>query len=162
VNKQTRKTRSQEFFSASLPAFLRGVAVLLLFTHQAWADVICCGANEIESPQSCHQSHEEHGSGLRTIAEPGKHYTVAPAENAKPSVEACFTDQSQKVSWCCQFSLPAEPQRPITSASNQTPLNTAPAFFAAEAFVTSAQINVQSSPATRSRPIFLLTSCFII
>ena len=162
MTKQTRKNRGQEFFSATVPALLRGMAVLLLFTHQAWADVVCCGANEIESQQSCHQSSEEHGSGLRTVAESGEHYTVALAEDTKPSVKACFTDQSQADPLCCQFSLLAEPQRPITSASDQTPLNAYLAFFAAEALVTSAQIIVQSSPAPRSRPIFLLASCFII
>ena len=162
MTKQTRKTRSRDFFSTTVPALLRGMAVLLLFTHQAWAGVVCCGANEIESEQSCHQTCEEHCSSLGPVAESGEHRAVALAEDAKPSVEACFIDQSQDVPLYCQFSLPAEPQRPITSASNQTPLETGFAFFAVEPVVASAQAGSYPLPPSRSRPIFLITSCFII
>ena len=50
-----RQTTKPGFTSgrASLWALMRGIALLLLFTHQSWASVICNCAEESESHHAC-------------------------------------------------------------------------------------------------------------
>lgn len=164
MTRQTRKTRSRKFFSTTLSSALRGMAVFLLFTHQAWANIVCCGAYGIEPQQSYRQIIEDRDSAADITAESGHCHTAVLAEKEQPSEDrqvTRFTNPPEELPWCCQATLIAEPQPPILSSNENTPIDAAPAFFAVTPLVASAHFKAHSPP-PKSRPIFLTASCLLI
>lgn len=161
---QAKAFQSREFIGTTVPAVLRGMAVFLLFTHQAWANIVCCGANEIEPLQSYLQIIEDRDSAAELTAESGHCHTAVLAEKEQPGVDRQviqFTNPPEELPWCCQATVVAEPQPPILSSNQQPPIVSAPAFFAVRIFVASPHTGAHSPP-PKSRPIFLSASCFLI
>lgn len=164
MSRQAKTSRRREFIGTTVPAALRGIVVFLLFTHQAWANIVCCDANEIGPQQSYHQSIEYRDSAAELTAESGHCHAAVLAEKEQPGVDRQviqFTNSPEELQWCCQATVVAEPQPPILSSNQQPPIVAAPAFFAVTIFVASPRTGAHSPP-PKSRPIFLTTSCFLI
>jgi hypothetical protein len=132
------------------------MVVLLLFTHQAWSGIVCCGASQIEVQQSWHQTDEERCSGAGIGIETANRASTPCAE---PGILSAGSLKG--VFQCCQVSPSAEPQPLMGSASGQTLLATNFAVFATGRRVT-AQFISHSPPPYRSGGIRLLSSCFLI
>jgi hypothetical protein len=162
--RQAKTSRRREFIGTTVPVVLRGTVVFLLFTHQAWANIVCCGANEIEPQQSYHQIIEDRDSAVGLTADSGHCHTAVFAEKEQPGVNwqvIRFTYPPEELPWCCQATVVAEPQPPILSSNEQQPIDATHVFFALTPFVASSDTGAHSPP-PKSRPIFLTTSCFLI
>jgi len=77
------------FGKASLWTLMRGIALLLLFTHQSWAGVICNCADESGPHHACRHTGQRLECG-----------TEAPELNRLP----------QETEMCCDLSAQAEAQ----------------------------------------------------
>jgi hypothetical protein len=126
---------------ASLWALMRGIALLLLFTHQSWAGVICNCADESGSPHACCHT----GRRLECAAE-------APETNSLP----------QETEMCCHLSPQAEAQ---------TFSITTPIFILAENHLHGVGTLMATAftpeytgvlPSSRSRPLYLTHSSLLI
>jgi len=122
------------FSKASLWALTRGIALLLLFTHQSWANAICNCADENGSQHACCHA----GQRLESAAE-------APEMNSLP----------REAEICCHLSPQAEAQTFST---------TTPIFIPAENRLQGEGTPVAIAftpeytgvlPSSRSRPLYL-------
>lgn len=162
MNRQVKTPRA--FIRTTVPAVLRGLAVFLLFTHQAWANIGCCGVNRFAAKQSDHQIIEERDSAAEMNAQSGHCHSVELIEEEQPGAGRQanrFTQPPEEIPWCCQTALVAEPQLPILSSKEQARTIAAPTFFAVTTLAPSVYINTYSPP-KKSRPILLITSCLLI
>lgn len=164
MTRQTRKTRSRRFFSPTLPAVLRGMAFFLLFTHQAWANIVCCGLVQFAPQSSCHQNVVKQIPSAEKTAETSHCHAVETGESASPKpnrLSSRFTNPPMNLLWCCQSTLAAEPQPPIPSSIEQAPLTAASMFSLLTATAATVPAKVLSPP-PKSRPIFLTVSSLLI
>jgi hypothetical protein len=120
---------------------MRGIALLLLFTHQSWASAICNCADESGSQHACCHT----GRGQECDAE-------ASDTNSQP----------QEAEMCCHLSPQAEPQ---------TFSITTPIFVPAESHLQGVGSLVALIftpeytgvlPSSRSRPLYLTHSSLLI
>src|SRR5262245_5192275 len=120
---------------------MRGIALLMLFTNQSWARVICNCADESGSHHACHHT----GQRLECAAE-------APDMNCLP----------QETEMCCHLSPQAEAQ---------TFSITTPVFVPAENRIQAIGTSVATASvpeyagvlsSSRSRPLYLTHSSLLI
>jgi len=132
------------------------MVVLLLFTHQAWSNIVCCGASQIEVQQLCNQTYEERCSDAGIAIEAANRDSIACAEQGILSAGGL-----NGFFQCCQGSPAAEPQPLMGSASGQTLPATNFGVFTTGRRLTPQFIS-HSPPPYRSGGIRLLSSCFLI
>lgn len=164
MSKQTNTSRSWWAIKPSVWAVLRGMAFFLLFTHQAWANIVCCGMVQFEPQSSCHQNLVKQIPSAEMTDETSHCHAVETGESASPKanrLSSRFTNPPMNLLWCCQSTLVAEPQPPTPSSNEQVPLNTASAFSVLPATVVMVPAKVLSPP-PKSRPIFLTVSSLLI
>ena len=164
MSKQTKTSRSWRAIKPSVWAVLRGMAFLLLFTHQAWANIVCCGMVQFEPQSSCHHNVVKQFPSAEETAEASHCHAAENGESEPPEanrLSSRFTNPPVELPWCCQAVLAAEPQPLIPSPNEQAPLSIAPVFSAMTVNVLSAQAKVLSPP-PKSLPIFLAVSCLLI
>ena len=129
------------FSKASLWALMRGIALLLLFTHQSWAGIICNCADESGSQDAyCHSDQR-----LECAAE-------ASEMNSPP----------QETKMCCHLSPQAEAQTFSTTTPTFVPAENRLLAFGtpvATAFTPEYSGVLQQS---RSRPLYLTHSSLLI
>ena len=164
MSKQTNTSRNWWAIKPGVWAVLRGMVFFLLFTHQAWANIVCCGMVQFDPQSSCHQNVVKQIPSAEKTDETSHCHAVETGKSAssKPNrLSSRFTNPPMNLLWCCQPTLAAEPQPPIPSSIEQAPLTAAPAFSLLTA--TAAMVTAKVlSPPPKSRPIFLTVSSLLI
>ena len=157
------KTSQKRTIRPAVLASLRGMAVFLLFTYQAWAN-ICCGGISADSQLSCHSDVTTQASDMEESAESG-HCHVTKVKTSNPPRTNLATNRITKrpaeTLWCCQSAQVAEPPLPIPSSNGQVLLSTISVFSALSEVVLSVPFLILPVP-PKSRPIFLTVSCLLI
>ena len=158
-----QKTRIGTTFARTASrALARGFVLLLLFTPQSWAGVICvcnrpdasghaCGLLTrhdnpvIETREEGSDSHSSHCKGREAVA-PGAHFDYTP----------------QSVERRCQSVQEDGAQAAITSSTKQLSINPtlAPVYIGAQTFIAPASIRIH--PQRRNRLLYLALSCWRI
>jgi hypothetical protein len=158
-----QKTRIGTTFARTASrALARGFVLLLLFTPQSWAGVICicnrpdasrhaCGRltrhdnPAIETREEGSDSHSSHCKGREAVA-PGAQFDYTP----------------QGVERRCQPVQEDGAQAAITSSTKQLSINPtlAPVYIGAQTFIAPASIHIH--PQRRNRLLYLALSCWRI
>ena len=158
-----QKTRIGTTFARTASrALARGFVLLLLFTPQSWAGVICicnrpaasrhaCGrltrhdSPAIETREEGSDSHSSHCKGRDAVA-PGAQFDYTP----------------QGVERRCQSVQEDGAQAAITSSTKQLSINPtlAPVYIGAQTFIAPASIHIH--PQRRNRLLYLALSCWRI
>ena len=150
------------FISTASRTLARGFVLLLLFTPQSWAGVICicnrpdasghaCGRLTrhdnlaIETREEGSDSHSSHRKGRETVA-PGAQFDYTP----------------QGVERRCQSVQEDGAQAAITSSTKQLSINPtmAPVYIGAQTLIAPASIHIY--PQRRNRLLYLAFSCWRI
>ena len=169
MSRHATTSRNHKTAGTIVSAAWRGLAVFLLFTHQALANILCCGAAPLE-PQTLCPTDAVEQTARAEAPSPGQaaeavHCHAAEATTlAQPKVEtgiSRFSQPSQALPWCCRATPAAEPQSLLAPFDECASPNVAPVFFASSAVGVSAP-NKALSPPAKSRPIFLTVSCLLI
>lgn len=164
MSKQTKTSWNLQAIKPSVWAVLRGFVFFLLFTHQAWANIVCCGLVQFEHQLSCHRNVLKQIPNAEQTAETSHCHATATEKTTSPEVTRSdnrFTNLPEELPWCCQAAAVAEPQPPISSSNEPTSLNAALVAVPLTAAVIPAPAKMLSPP-PKSRPIFLSVSCLLI
>src|SRR5262249_5454689 len=157
-----QKTRIGTTFSCTASrALARGFVLLLLFTHQSWAGIIClCNRPDASKHACCRlalhnnpavdtsdgvsDTHSSHCKGREATA-PGAQFDYSPLGVEKR----------------CQWSQEDVAQAAITSPTKQLPVGApAPVYIDAHTFIAPASIRIH--PQRRNRLLYLAFSCWRI
>jgi hypothetical protein len=157
-----QKARIRATFARSASrALAHGFALLLLFTHQSWAGIICiCNRQDasghaccrlarhdnpaVETSEDVSDTHSSHCKGREAMA-PGAQFDYSP----------------QGVERRCQSAQEDGAQVAITSPTKQLPVATpAPVYIDAHTFIAPASIHIH--PQRRNRLLHLAFSCWRI
>lgn len=164
--KKLKRHKSQigaTFIRATSGALMRVTVLLLLFTHQSWAGVICGCTRQDDSQHTCCPTAEHND----TAAEIHQGGLDAPASSHCPSEGATtpdfqFENLPQCATMCCYVAPQTDAQGVTVSSPNpQTVEDTLPLVH----------INAQTIPEPASfnthqqhhkRPLYLAFSCWLI
>lgn len=138
-----RRMTKPGFSKDSLWGLMRGIALLLLFTNQSWASVICNCADANGSQHTCCHSHASRG-----------HHCGSEGIETKI--------QPQEAEMCCHLSPQAEEQTFSITASSFPPAESylqgagtlVPRAFTSE--------SAGVAPSARYRPLYLTHSSLLI
>jgi hypothetical protein len=169
---QVRKTRFAALTDrAAWRRLVRGIALLFLLTHQAWAGIIChcepddaaqmahacCLAAQHSDPAVNNEPANEAVHSPAACAEKG-----APGTDNRPSDDQlCTTPQIATA--CCHAAPSAEVQGITTPSKNtESVVSTQPLVNLDAQAVSAALYQQNSHQPHRTRPLYLSFSCFLI
>jgi hypothetical protein len=146
--------------TASL-ALARGFALLLLFTHQSWAGVICICERQDAPGHACYRLARHDNPAVETSEELSDTHSSHCKGREAMSPGAQFDYSPQGVERRCQSAQEDGAQAPITSPTKQLPIATpAPVYIDAHTFIAAASIRIH--PQRRNRLLYLAFSCWRI
>jgi hypothetical protein len=157
---KTGDTPSKAFRQARWGALMRGILLSLLFTHQAWAGIICYCSIESESQHSCCQTahHPPFSAGAAADI---RHSTPCSDERAPlPGDQRKGASEGEEA--CCYVSPQAEGRTVEVSLSNHAPVEDVSQVFDVTGVKTSISEWVPILKPHPSRPLYLTHSAFLI
>lgn len=153
------------FVQATSRALMRGIVLLLLFTHQfawaAWAGIICSHSDKSE--HACCRT-AQHGSPAVDA-----HQEVSDAHSSSqctgkemPALDAEHTNLPQEVMVCCLPAEEAEAQMAAPSSTERLSVENAATPIRIGAQTINAPTSIYFRPFHHKRPLFLAFSCWLI
>ena len=142
-------------------ALARGFVLLLLFTHQSWAGVICICNRPDASGQACRRLARRNNPAVETSEEVSDTHSSHCKGREAMAPGAQFDYSPQGVERRCQSAQEDGAQAAITSPTKQLPIAiSAPVYIDAHTFVAPASIQIH--PQRRNRLLYLAFSCWRI
>lgn len=165
MKRQARTTSGIEIFSKSIwRMLLSGVALLLLFTHQSYAGVICRCDHHVGSAHGCHEASHVSGSASPSVQEESDTHSrhSCAAENAVAS-DTQPVGVSKQSEVCCLSRRPVIAEIVTVSRQDIAPVifNILPLVLP-EAPKTGSPASSGEPDPPRSRLLYLALSCFMI
>jgi hypothetical protein len=147
----------------------QGIAILFLFTHQAWAGIVCHCQHENGAQMSHACCRAEHHSGSAVnIEQVGEtsHSPVSCSEAGAPGIESQssinqFGALSQSAMICCHDALQAEQNATISLKEPAPVIGTQPLVSPGSQAGT-VFIHYNFHQLYRTRPLYLSFSCLLI
>jgi hypothetical protein len=153
-------TSSKAFRRPRWSALMRGILLSLLFTHQAWAGIICHCALKSESQHVCCQT--AHHSPSLAGADADMRQSTPCSDEGKPLPDDQRNGVPQGEEACCYLSPQAEGRTVEVSLSNHAPVEDVSQIFD----VTGLKIStIECVPILKppfSRPLYLTHSSLLI
>ena len=141
----------------------RGLALLLLLTHQSWAAVICFCEPKTHSQVECAQTSSDPDAAVVTdqagMDHQNSRHCQAPVP---PETDRHCGSRPSGAAICCHSAAQAEVQAIPCSASDPAPIATHLSTVRVAASEPSAPFYVSPHPPPRSRPLYLSFSSLLI
>lgn len=151
------------FIQAAPRSLMQGVVLLLLFTQQLWAGIICNYSHQNESRHACWRQPQHDNPAVETH-QAGSEALSLPhcASGETPAPGATLGSSPQGANVCCHSAPPVEMQAVEVSSTKQAPVeNTLPRIqIGAEKTVAPAFVHVH--PQRHKRPLYSAFSCWLI
>lgn len=159
-------TLTSRFFWRGLA---QGIAILFVFTQQAWADIVCHCQHENEVRQVSQMAHAccrtRHHSEQAVGTEHASEATNSPTSCSEER-ELGTDDQSGALSQgtmvCCYATPQAEAQGSTVPLQDPVPVINAQPLLYPGASAVSTPIYHNFHQLNRTRPLYLSFSCFLI
>jgi len=149
------------FASTASRALARGVALLLLFTPQTWAGVICICNRPDASGHACCRLTRHVNPAIETSGEVSDTHSSHCKGREAMAPGAQFDHSQQCVERRCQSSQEDGAKAAITSPTTRLPVAIpAPVYIDAQTFIAPASIHIH--PQRRNRLLHLAFSCWRI
>jgi hypothetical protein len=158
-----QKTRiGATFASTASRALTHGFVLLLLFTPQSWAGVICICNRPGASGHACGRLTRHDNPAVETRAEGSDSHSshCKGREAVAPGAQSDCPPQG--VERRCQSVQEDGAQAAITTSTKQLPITSppAPVYIDAQTFIAPASIHI--NPQRRNRLLYLVFSCWRI
>lgn len=142
---------------------LRGIALLLLFTQQSWAVIICHCVPKNESQHACCLTarHSEHTAGMH-YEDADTHTSGSCLDERSPASDDDLSGAPQGTGMCCQLAQQAEIQAISISLSNPLPAENSLSVLNVALLMASAPEYIGILQPPRSRPLYLTHSSLLI
>lgn len=138
---------------------MRGILLLLLFTHQAWAEIICYCAHETQPQHVCCQTaHTQHATGK----EAGAHSSDSCPNEREPSSVNQQNTAPQSEEGCCYLSPQTEARTVEISLLGPAPAEEVLPVFDITGLKTSSTECIRVLKPRLSRPLYLTHSALLI
>jgi hypothetical protein len=141
-------------------ALMRGILLSLLFTHQAWAGIICHCALESESQHSCYQT--AHHSSSSAGADADIRHSTPCSDGGEPLPDDQWRVAPQGEEACCYVSPQAEGRTVEVSLLNHAPVENVSQVFDVTGLKTSTTECISILKPPLSRPLYLIHSSLLI
>ena len=139
---------------------MRGILLSLLFTHQAWAGIICHCALKSESQHVCCQT-AHHSPSLAGAEADTRHSTPCSGESEQlPGDQRKGAPQGEEA--CCYVSPQAEGRTVEVSLLNPAPVDEVPTVFDVTWLKTSSTECIPILKPPLSRQLYLIHSSLLI
>jgi hypothetical protein len=150
------------FISTASRALARGFVLLLLFTQQFWAGVICICNRPDVSGQACCRLARHDNPAVETGKEGSDSHSSHCKGREAVAPGALFDYPPQGVKRRCQPVQEDGAQAAITSSTKQLPVNPhlTPIYICAQTFIAPASTHIH--PQRRNRLLYLAFSCWRI
>jgi hypothetical protein len=158
--RKTGYTSSKASRQAPWSALMRGILLSLLFTHQAWAGIICHCALKSESQHVCCQT--THHSPSLAGADADMRHSTPCSDEGKPLPDDQRKGAPKGEEACCYFSPQAEGRTVEVSLSNHAPVEDVSQIFDVTGLKTSITEGVPILKPPLSRPLYLTHSSLLI
>ncbi len=139
---------------------MRAILLSLLFTHQAWAGIICHCVIETESQHACCQTAHQSQPPVETDAD--THHSTHCSDKSEPSSSNQRDSAPQGEEGCCYLSPQAEARTVEISLLNPVPVEEVPPDFDVAGLRTSATGYIRVLKPRLSRPLYLTHSALLI
>ena len=149
-------------------ALMRGSLLLLLFTHQSWAGIVChCalqGSAQNDSQHQCHHAAHLSKSTLGTEQEvlADHHSTSCSGESTAIPNGGIETSPQGATVCCCHATPSAEVQAVSVLSQSDVPGDSTPPLISFGALRTSTSEYIGLHQPLHSRPLYLTLSSFLI
>ncbi len=157
---KTGYTSSKASRQALQSALMRGILLSLLFTHQAWAGIICHCALKSESQHACCQT--AHRSLRLTGADADIHHSSPCSDESEPLPDDQRKGAPQGEEACCYVSRQAEARTVEISLLNPAPVEEGPPDFDVTGLKASTTECIRVLKPRLSRPLYLIHSSLLI
>ncbi len=139
-----------------------GFVLLLLFTHQSWAGVICNCNHPDESEHACCHRAQHDNPAVETYQEGSDTHSSHCKSREAMAPGAQFDYSPQGVKRCCHSAHEDDAQAVIISSTKQLPVKSAlpPVHIGAQTIIAPASIYIH--PQRRNRLLYLAFSCWRI
>jgi hypothetical protein len=139
---------------------MRGILLSLLFTHQAWAGIICHCALKSESQHACCQT--AHQSLPLAGADADIRHSTPCSGGSEPLPDDQRKGAPQGEEACCYVSPQAEARTDEVSLLNPPPVEEVPPVFDVTGLKTSTTECIPILKPPFSRPLYLIHSSLLI
>jgi hypothetical protein len=148
------------FIRTASRALVRGFVLLLLFTNQFWAGIICgCNLPDGSGHACCRRAQHDNPP----VDREGLHTQSSHCASPKAMVFGAQFDYSpQGVKVCCRPVQEDGTQAVIMSSTEQLPANNHLPAVHIDAHTIIAPASVYTHPQRRNRPLYLAFSCWLI
>jgi hypothetical protein len=158
-----QKTRIGTTFARTASrALARGFVLLLLFTHQSWAGVICICNRPDASGHACGRRTRHDNPAVEPREEGSDSHSSHCKGREAVATGAQFDYSPQGVKRRCQSVQEDGAQAVITSPTKQLPVNNPPAPVYIDAQTTIAPASICVHPQRQNHSLYLAFSCWRI
>jgi hypothetical protein len=158
--RKTGYTSSKASRQAPRSALMRGIMLSLLFTHQAWAGIICHCALKSESQHVCCQT--THHSPSLAGADADIRHSTPCSDEGEPLPDDQRKGAPQGEEACCYVSSRAEGRTVEVSLLNHAPVEDVSRVFDVTGLKISTTECVPILKPPLSRPLYLTHSSLLI
>jgi len=148
---------------ATMRALMRGVVLLLLFTHQSWASIICgCNHSDESDHACCHTAQHDNPAVEAHRQGSDVHSSSHCAGEEMPAPDTQFDNSPQSAMMCCHSSPQTDAQGVAVTSANPAPVENTPPLIHIGAQTIAAPVSINIHPQRHKRPLYLSFSCWLI